>query len=78
MFELTGKVAGWLRDELPKYWKAAAAAAPVVVFVGTEVVQAMANGAEDGTLTAGDVYRILGVAMTAYAVYQAKNKPLEA
>lgn len=77
MFEITGSVAGWLRDELPKYWKAAAASAPVVLFVGAEVVQAVQNGAEDGSLTSGDVYRIVTAAVAAYMVYRAKNKPAE-
>lgn len=72
------KLATWLATELPKYWKTAAATAPVVLFVGAEVVQAVANGAEDGSLTAGDVYRIVAVAVAAYSVYRAKNKPLDA
>ena len=78
MFVFTGHVVGWLRDELPKYWKAAAATAPVVLFVGAEVVQALQEGTVDGSLTAGDFYRILTAAVAAYAVYKAKNKPAEA
>ena len=63
-----------LARKAPEYWKAILAVVPVVAFVGTEVVQAIANGAEDGSLTSGDAYRIVVVAVSAYMVYQKANR----
>lgn len=71
------KVINWLALELPKYWKTAIALVPLVVYVGTEVVQAISDSTIDGKLTAADVYRIVGSAVVAYGVYKAKNRKLE-
>lgn len=67
-----------LAQKAPYYWKTILAAVPVVAFVGTEVVQAVANGAEDGSFSAGDGYRIVTVGVAAYLVYRKTNKPLPA
>ena len=64
--------AGWLVNELPKYWKTVAAVVPVVVFVATEVLQEV--GATQGDLTVHDLWRIVMVAVAAYGVYKAKNR----
>lgn len=71
------KIIDWLALELPKYWKAAAAATVPVIFVGTEVVQAISDGSVDGSLSLPDVYRIVGSGIAAYAVFKAKNAPLK-
>lgn len=60
--------------KLPDYWKTIMAAAPVVLFVGTEVVQAIANGAKDGSLDSKDVYTIVVAAGTAVAVFLKRNR----
>ena len=67
----------WLAHELPKYWKAAIATVPVVVFVGTEAVQALSNGAADGTLTAGDLFACALAGITAFTVYAKGNAPAD-
>lgn len=66
------KVTNWLVNELPKYWKTVVALAPVVIFVGNEVMQAL--GATDGSLTPGDIFRIATVAVVSYGVYKKQNK----
>lgn len=71
------RIYNWLAFGLPKYWKAAIAAVPVVVFVGTEVVQAIQEGSVDGSLTWADGFRIATVAVTAYMVYRKANAPAE-
>lgn len=68
------KIVGFLAFELPKYWKAVLAAIPAVTFVGAEIVQAIENGAQDGTLTTQDVLSIGLTTLTALAVYAKGNK----
>ena len=69
------KIVGWLAFELPKYWKAVLAAIPAVTLVGAEIVQAIENGAQDGSLTTADMLGIALTTATAVAVYAKGNKP---
>lgn len=71
------KLVNWLANELPKYWKAAIAIVPVVLFVGAEVVQAIQQDTIDGALTLGDVLRIVTVAVASYGVYKKQNARLK-
>lgn len=60
---------------LSRYWKALIAAIPAVVYVGGEIVQAIDNGAADGTLTRTDVGNIVMAALAALLVYAKANTP---
>ena len=60
---------------LSRYWKALIAALPAVVYVGSEIVQAIDNGAADGTLNRTDVGNIVMAALAAVLVYAKANTP---
>lgn len=60
-------------DKISRYWKTVVAVLGAVVIVGTEVVQALDNGAADGTLDQSDVIKIVVAFATALGVYAKKN-----
>lgn len=60
---------------LPHYWKTIVAALGAVLVVGSEVVQAINNGAADGTLDQADIFKIVVVLVTAIGVYAKTNAP---
>jgi hypothetical protein len=68
------KIAKWAVDEAPKYWKAIISTAPLVVYVGTEVVQDLHVAGADGSLTASDLVKVVMLAATAYGVYKKTNR----
>lgn len=65
----------WIIKHLPEYWKAVAGAAPLVLFVGQELIQAISNGGADGTLSVDDIYKIISAGVAAYLVFKLKNRP---
>ena len=64
----------FLEVTLPQYWKSLIALVPVILFVGTEVVQAIQNASVDG-LETKDAITIVIAAVTAYFVYRKTNAP---
>ena len=61
-----------LLAKLPHYWKTIIAVVPVVIFVGSAVVQAIADA---GSISVATIMPIVVSGFAAYGVFQKKNAP---
>lgn len=68
------KIVSWVTDEAPKYWKVIVSTVPMVLYVGTELVQDLHVAGADGKLDVTDVYKVAVLVATSYAVYKKANR----